>query len=258
MLKAVFFDFDGTLSDDGATIDQALDRASAVVGDRWPEIDTTALESTYRKISDRAWSDYDRYLRPLASPEAMLTALWKHTLEHFGYHDTAVEHAAANTYWQLRLQNCKLYADVLPLLAELGQTFHLSLLTNGAPSMQRAKVQTAGIGSFFQNIFVGGEFAQGKPSALIFTAALQAAVCRPEEAVHIGDSLWHDVAGAQKSGIHTVWLNRKDQRRQDQTQHHAQDHLQDPVQDVSNNFSQPDFEIMSLTDLPACLDRLQH
>lgn len=253
MLKAVFFDFDGTLSDDGATIDQALDRASAVVCDRWPEINASALESTYRKISDRAWSDYDRYLRPLASPEAMLTALWKHTLEHFGYHDTAVEQAAADTYWQLRLQNCKLYTDVLPLLAELRQTIHLSLLTNGAPSMQRAKVQAAGIDSFFQHIFVGGEFAQGKPAALIFTAALQAAVCRPEEAVHIGDSLWHDVAGAQKSGIHTVWLNRKGQRRQD----HAQDQAQDLAQDTPNNFPQPDFEIVSLKDLPACLDHLQ-
>ena len=249
MLKAVFFDFDGTLADDGATIDQALDRASAVVCARWPGINASALASTYRKISDRAWSDYDRSLRPLASPEAMLTALWKHTLEHFGYHDTAVEHAAANTYWQLRLQNCTPYTDVLPLLAELGQSFHLSLLTNGAPSMQRAKVQAAGIDSFFQHIFVGGEFAQGKPAALIFTAALQAAVCRPEEAVHIGDSLWHDVAGAQKSGIHTVWLNRKDHPRQEQ--------VQDRAQDVSDSSPQPDFEIVSLTDLPACLDHLQ-
>ena len=248
MLKAVFFDFDGTLADDGATIDQALKAAGGVIGEYWPDLGTAALESTYRQISDRAWGDYDRYLRPLGSAEAMLSSLWQQTLEQLGRDDAGVAHAAATTYWQKRLRNCQPYPDVLPFLADLTLRFHVSLLTNGAPSMQRAKVRASGLQAYFRDIFVGGEFDQGKPAPFIFSAALSAANCRPEEAVYIGDSLLHDVVGARKSGLHSVWLNRKGQPR------HAV--IQACQAGTLDQLAQPDFEITGLSALPACLDQL--
>ena len=248
MLKAVFFDFDGTLADDGATIDQALKVAFAVICERWPDLSAAALESTYRQISDRAWGDYDRYLRPLGSAEAMLASLWQQTLERFGHNDAEVAHAAATTYWKKRLRSCQPYPDVLPFLADLTQRFHVSLLTNGAPSMQRAKVKAAGLQTYFHDIFVGGEFDQGKPAPFIFSAALSAADCRPEEAVYIGDSLLHDVVGARKSGLHSIWLNRKRRARHEV--------LRASQVDTLGQLAQPDFEISHLSALPACLDQL--
>ena len=248
MLKAVFFDFDGTLADDGTTIDQALKTAFAVICERWPDLSAAVLESTYREISDRAWGDYDRYLRPLESAEAMLASLWQQTLERFGHDDAEVTHAAATTYWQNRLRSCQPYPDVLPFLADLTQRFHVSLLTNGAPSMQRAKVKAAGLQAYFRDIFVGGEFDQGKPAPFIFSAALRAANCRPEEAVYIGDSLLHDVVGARKSGLHSIWLNRKRQLKHEVLRAYQADTL--------DQLAQPDFEITHLSALPACLDQL--
>ena len=248
MLKAVFFDFDGTLADDGATIDQALKTAFAVIREHWPDLSVAALESTYREISDRAWGDYDCYLRPLGSAEAMLASLWQQTLERFGRNDAEVTYAAATTYWQKRLRSCQPYPDVLPFLADLTQRFHVSLLTNGAPSMQRAKVKAAGLQAYFRDIFVGGEFDQGKPAPFIFSAALSAANCRPEEAVYIGDSLLHDVVGARKSGLYSVWLNRKRQIKHEVLRAYQVDAL--------DQLAQPDFEITQLSALPACLDQL--
>ena len=248
MLKAVFFDFDGTLADDGATIDRALKAAFAMICEHWPDLSAAVLESTYRHISDRAWGDYDRYLRPLGSAEAMLTSLWQQTLERFGHDNAEVAHAAATTYWQRRLRNCQPYPDVLPFLAGLTQRFHVSLLTNGAPSMQRAKVRAAGLQEYFRDIFVGGEFDQGKPAPFIFSAALSAANCRPEEAVYIGDSLLHDVVGARKSGLHSVWLNRRRRPKREVLQAYQADPL--------DQLAQPDFEITQLSALPACLDQL--
>ncbi len=248
MLKAVFFDFDGTLADDGATIDQALQAAFRVIREHWPALSATALASTYREISDRAWGEYDRYLRPLESAEAMLASLWQHTLERFGSADAAVAQAAATTYWQNRLRNCQPYPDVVPVLADLTPRFHVSLLTNGAPSMQRAKVRAAGLQAYFRDIFVGGEFAQGKPAPFIFSAALSAANCRPEEAVYIGDSLRHDIVGARHSGLHSVWLNRKGQSRHEVPHAYTADGLE--------QLAHPDFEIPQLSALPACLDQL--
>jgi putative hydrolase of the HAD superfamily len=195
------------------------------------------LAATYRQVSDAAWGDFDRRLRHLSSPEAMLAAVWRETLSRCGLPDPMVEQAAAATYWQYRLRTCKPYPDVLPLLQNLTGHFHLSVLTNGAPAMQRAKLAATSLSSFFQRVFVGGEFARGKPDQTIFHTALEAAGCWPDQALHVGDSLTHDVAGARNVGIHSVWLNRREI----------------PSRELD---APPDFEITSLASLRECLEQL--
>jgi putative hydrolase of the HAD superfamily len=235
MLKALFFDLDGTLADDGDSIADALARACAVVCRRWPELEVSELAILYRQVSDATWDDYDQNLRHLGSPEAMLASIWDKTLARWGLHDpTGVQETVA-TYWQHRLLNCRVYPDVLPVLQGLAGQFQLSVLTNGAPAMQRAKFAATGLTPFFRHVFVGGEFHRGKPDPAIFRAALEAAGCRPDQAVHIGDSLVHDIAGAHRVGIHSVWLNRKGLAGESHTS---------------------DFEIASLLDLSRCLERL--
>ena len=232
MLKTIFFDFDGTLADDGSAITAALDAACQIVCQRWTEFDAANLAEIYRQFSDRAWSDFDTHLRHLSSPEAMLAAVWHQTLTSLGVEDITIENAAAETYWYYRLQHCRPYDDVVPLLQALVRRFPLCLLTNGSPAMQRAKCTASGLEPFFRHVFVGGEFARGKPDPLIFRAALEAIPCQPAEAVHIGDSLIHDIAGARNIGINSVWLNRKGSMPAD---------------------SVPDFEITTLDQLLDCI-----
>lgn len=235
MLKAIFFDFDGTLAEDGDSISAALDAACEVVCQRWPEFAPASLVETYRQFSDRAWADFDTSLRHLSSPEAMLASVWHQTLTSFGVEDLRVESAAAEIYWHYRLQHCRPYDDVVPLLQTLVCRFPLCLLTNGSPTMQRAKFTASGLAPFFRHVFVGGEFVRGKPDPLIFRAALEATSCQPAEAVHIGDSLIHDIAGARNMGINSVWLNRKGSKRAD---------------------SVPDFEITTLDQFFDCITAL--
>ncbi len=208
-LKAIFFDLDGTLLDDGDAISHALTLACHTVHNRWPEIDASVLATVYRQVSEAAWSNYDRELRHLVHPEAMIASVWRAALAHWQVDDPSTEREAAEVYWTHRLRNCLPYADVSPHLEELATKFPLYLLTNGAPAMQRAKVTASGLASFFQRVFVGGDFLRGKPDQAIFRAALTAANCQPFQAVHIGDSLTHDIAGAQGVGVAGVWLNRK-------------------------------------------------
>jgi len=238
-VKAIFFDFDGTLADDGDSISDALAKACDVVCRRWPELDSAALTGAYRQISDAAWGDYDRHLRHLSSPEAMLAAVWGQTLGRWGLSDSAVEREAAETYWQQRLCTCQAYPDAVPVLQSLADRFHLSVLTNGAPAMQRAKLTATGLTPFFRQIFVGGEFTRGKPAPAIFRAALEAAGCQPGQAVHIGDSLTHDIAGAQGVGIYSIWINRRG------VEFAGLDRL-------------PDFEIPNLTSLVECLKQISN
>nr|WP_274650112.1 HAD family hydrolase [Paenibacillus humicola] len=54
-----------------------------------------------------------------------------------------------------------------------------------------------------------------KPRPELFREALGRYGYRPEEVLHIGDSLTSDVLGAQGAGIKTVWLNRKGKLKPD-------------------------------------------
>ena len=243
MLRAIFFDLDGTLADDGDSISVALVEACRVVCGRWPEFNIAELAIIYRQFSDAAWGNFDRYLRHLPSPEAMLAAVWNQTLASKGVQDPLVEKEAAEAYWQYRLRHCRPYDDALPLLQDLADRYPLCVLTNGAPAMQRAKLTATQLDPFFQHVFVGGEFARGKPDPMIFRAALEAIDCQPAQAVHVGDSLTHDIVGAHGMGIHSVWINRKRLNRADLGNESA---------------PRPDFEIATLAAFHDCLEQINN
>ena len=47
-----------------------------------------------------------------------------------------------------------------------------------------------------------------KPGAALFAAAIEAAGCRPDEAIHVGDSIDNDLAGATAAGVAALLLVR--------------------------------------------------
>ncbi len=86
---------------------------------------------------------------------------------------------------------------------------------------------------------ITSESAQAyKPRPRIFEAALESLRTRPNDVVHVGDSLAADIAGASRLGMRTVWVNRAKVRRGPG----------DPM---------PDAETPDLTGLPAIVTRLR-
>ena len=66
----------------------------------------------------------------------------------------------------------------------------------------------AGLFHLLDAIVPSAVVGAAKPDERIFEAALNAAGCRPDEAVHVGDSIDADVAGALASGIAAVLIDR--------------------------------------------------
>ncbi len=69
-----------------------------------------------------------------------------------------------------------------------------------------------------------------KPDRRIFQAALDALGIAPERVLHVGDSLYSDIFGAQSLGIKAVWIERASR-----------------ISDVGS--AQPDFRITNLREL---------
>lgn len=61
--------------------------------------------------------------------------------------------------------------------------------------------------NWVDHIIVGGEEPEEKPATSIFQKALDLVEVKPEEALHVGDSLPADIAGANNMGILSVWVN---------------------------------------------------
>ena len=74
--------------------------------------------------------------------------------------------------------------------------------------MQLSRLKSAGLFSYFSDVFVSDEMGFEKPDSRFFSKCLHRIHFRPEEVLMVGDSLQADIAGGAKSGLKTFWLNR--------------------------------------------------
>lgn len=65
-----------------------------------------------------------------------------------------------------------------------------------------------GLAAVLDGIVTSAEAGARKPAGAVFERALALAAARPEEAIHVGDSLEEDVIGARRAGIEPVLLSR--------------------------------------------------
>ena len=97
------------------------------------------------------------------------------------------------------------YAECLRVLAK---THRLGLVSNVfAPKDGWLTVlREAGVLELFEATVFSSDGRSVKPSPRIFGKALNGLGVPPDAAVHVGDSLARDVAGAKGVGIGTVWI----------------------------------------------------
>lgn len=96
---------------------------------------------------------------------------------------------------------------VLTMLKALRQTYALGLITNGAGSLQRKKLELLGLKDSFDAIVVSGEVGFNKPDPRIFQLMCRMLRCDPQEMLFIGDGPKTDIQGAYGAGITPVWVS---------------------------------------------------
>jgi putative hydrolase of the HAD superfamily len=100
------------------------------------------------------------------------------------------------------------FADVRPALeAARSRGQRLVVVSNWDVSLHEV-LRALGLEPLFDGILTSAEARARKPARAIFEQALALAAVGPGEAVHVGDSLDEDVAGARAAGIEPVLLRR--------------------------------------------------
>lgn len=67
-------------------------------------------------------------------------------------------------------------------------------------------IDAADLRGFFDPILISAEVGKRKPDPSLFKAVLQTWSLPPDQVVMIGDTLPHDILGAQRSGLRNIWL----------------------------------------------------
>ena len=133
---------------------------------------------------------------------------WCRALTDHGLNDLSFAERLSDVFSSERRGRHAVFFDVEDSLTNLSESYRLALVTNGAPDLQREKIQGTNLARFFDAILISGEVGIGKPDCRIFKMALDALVASPSETVMVGDSLTRDILGAQRAGLKGIWLNR--------------------------------------------------
>ena len=217
-LKAVLFDLDETLLADRAGTIEAARRVCAGLVPHMPDIEPSSLFDTYIQISDAVWTSLGSVPQmsnaTTSGGQAIRIHIWEQALAQLGSTDGPLAQEAARLYALERRDTYVLFPDVEDALRQLQSRCRIGIVTNGAAGTTREKIAITGLNRYAEVVKVSGELGYGKPDPLIFQDALEALGIQPGRAVHVGDSLLSDVAGAKAAGIMAVWVNR-DSRPQD-------------------------------------------
>jgi len=151
----------------------------------------------------RQWMDRSRFR----------VAAWQGVLSEFGVDDEALACELAEDVVQLRKEHQVLYPETLDVLEALGGDYRLALLTNGAPRIQRDKLEKLDLEKYFEVVVISGEVGVGKPDPQVFQIVLERLGAAPGESVMIGDNLLKDVGGGKAVGMRGIWVNRSGKAR---------------------------------------------
>lgn len=176
-LRAVLFDWDGTLLDSYDADARAYQKMFVEMGIPW------SLAELTRHYSP----DWHNVYRAASLPKerwAEADSLWRRF-----YHS----------------ERPKLQAGARRVLERLAQRYRLGLVTSGSPWRVRAQLRALALGSLFATRIFGEEAIRRKPHPAPLRLALRRIGCEPAACIYVGDTP-EDVAMARRAGVAVVGI----------------------------------------------------
>ena len=206
-MRALLLDLDDTLLDYSGGAELCWAEACASVAGTLEQARLAeALVASRRWF----WDDPARHRRERTNMLRAWTQIAADALERYGAPAPELAVRLAADFSARRRAVMDLFPEALACLGTLhARGLPLALVTNGDATEQRWKIERCALAPFFGAIVIEGEVGAGKPDAVVYETALKALGVAPGPDVWmVGDHLEFDVAGAQRVGLHGVWIDR--------------------------------------------------
>ena len=235
MIKAVFFDLDGTLCDSDTAWNIAQSEMFQLLREQYPDVSQEVLTETWKTVHQRLFQQLDAGKCSMAD---VRDARFQCLFQELGLPIDKVMEGLSGFFCSRYLTSLRLYDDVT-VLEEL-RAYHVGIITNGAhdehTDSQLSKVLHLGLSERIQSLTISGEIGVRKPKIEIFQVACERAGTLPKEALFVGDTVENDIVGANRAGMTSVFIDRES----------------DPLTPKTAE-EQPDYSISNLHDVLSCL-----
>lgn len=229
--QLITFDLDDTLWD----VVPVIMQAEAAMMD-WLQTHHPELTKHYDAKQLRAVKEQIVMMQPELKHQISLVRVLSlsSAFQGIGYELESANTAAQNAFevFMAARNQVHLFDGALNSLNKLKKQYRLGALTNGNASTDRI-----GLGDYFEFCINGESIDSSKPAPLHFEQAKTHTGISYEQTIHIGDHPEHDILGAQKLGIKTIWVNLKGENWQWRWQ--------------------PDEQVTHLNQLASAIERLE-
>ncbi len=194
--RAVLLDADDTIFDFAACERSAFGGLCAALGVPFDG----ELLVRYQRINERLWAK-------LARGETTTGRLRSQRFAELWHLMPGDAERVGDQFIALLGEQCAMFPGARQALVDLSAKLPLALVTNGIGDAQRSRLLAAGIDKLFASVVVSEDIGAAKPEKLPFITALSTLGAAAKDAVMVGDSAENDIAGAQRVGLHTIWVN---------------------------------------------------
>lgn len=193
MIKAILFDFDGTLSNRQMN---AYLMYRDFLKPYFPDLNEIEFEAV---LQDMLTYDCNG---TTATHQRMIPFINKYgDLLPDVFNDRFTEFSLKNMYRFTVLKD-----ETIEVLEKLKGKYRLGILSNGNPFSQHHKISQVKIEKYFDTVIVSGDLGIHKPDAAIFEYAANQLGVKCEECLMIGDVFASDILGAIRVGMTPVWI----------------------------------------------------
>ncbi len=195
-MKAIFFDFGGTLDSNGIHWQ-----------DRFYPLYIRAGADIPRELFTKAFYDADDHLHvkhKLAEASFEETILYQ-VRDVLGFLNISKKGIAETIRDGFVGVSRRAFALNRPLLENLGKKFKLGIISNFYGNLESV-LKSEGMLDLFYAVIDSGRAGFSKPHPGIFKSAMDAVKTDPPESLMVGDSLSRDMLGAEAAGMPHAWL----------------------------------------------------
>src|SRR6266566_4729824 len=212
-IRALLFDVNGTLID--IETDEDLEEIYRAIGHFL----------TYQGISLHRWEVRDLYFQIVQQQRAGsgekfaewdAVEVWREFLRNKASDYTRSLPSAKQEQLPLFLaelhrgiarNRLRLYPQVRETLDQLRPHYCMAVVSDAQSAYAVAELNAVGLLNYFNPIIVSGDYGYRKPDPRLFQKALDALQVRPEQALFLGNDLYHDISGAQQVGMKAIFLS---------------------------------------------------
>jgi len=141
--------------------------------------------------------------------------------------------------YQLYSENfySEIVAGAERVLEVLHPRYKLAIISNATSNLCRRILKENGLDKFFQVIVISRDLGIRKPDPRIFRYTLEKLQVKPDEAVHVGDSV-EDIIGAKRTGMRAIWIKEEDEENSGEADRviHALTELPRTIESLSKPF----------------------